>query len=403
MKAFMTLCAFLAGSASAESQHILNRISFDQLTGSPLMTTMPSYMSSMYTSPVQQVSYANAYNYQLGGSPLISYPVAQLIKREAEAEPDSPYVYKTEVVNPEDGSEYKSEVQVDRNGNGRSYQRVEQKEGLQRMRDSYHLMDQMNRVNQMRMNQMNRDQMRMDQRQMDQMRYNGHQMIDNRQMDQNQMDHMRMNQMNRDQMRMDQMRMDQRQRDQMRMDQMRMDQRQRDQMRMNQMDRGQMIVQRPMDQMDQQQMDQRRQPELRQMNSPQRRLSMNNQMDMNINTGMDMDMNNQMNMNMPINQGPMNRGVAENRQQMNRDNLMNMNNQMKMGYRRMMKRETSPAFAYTIMTEHPSEMSRNMMDRMSSPYMMRPSYYLGRYMVRPVGSNVAVFQNGRTYGFRTMA
>merc|ERR1712244_162106 len=100
--------------------------------------------------------------------------------------------------------------------------------------------------------------------------------------------------------------------------------------------------------------------------------------------------------------------------QMNRDQMrMKMNNQ---GARRMMtKRETSPAFAYTIMTEHPSEMTRNMMKmeelrqagkmsyRIPSVMrMMRP--YQGMYMVRPaVGSNVAVYQNGQTYGFRTMA
>merc|ERR1712226_804289 len=104
--------------------------------------------------------------------------------------------------------------------------------------------------------------------------------------------------------------------------------------------------------------------------------------------------------------------------QMNRDQMrMNMNNQMNIqGSRRMMtKRETSPAFAYTIMTEHPSEMTRNMMKmeevrqagRMSYRIpsvmrMMRP--YQGMYMLRPaVGSNVAVYQNGQTYGFRTMA
>merc|ERR1712226_1156658 len=101
--------------------------------------------------------------------------------------------------------------------------------------------------------------------------------------------------------------------------------------------------------------------------------------------------------------------------QMNRDQMrMNMNNQIQ-GSRRMSKRETSPAFAYTIMTEHPSEMTRNMLKmeelrqagRMSYRIpsvmrMMRP--YQGMYMLRPaVGSNVAVYQNGQTYGFRTMA
>merc|ERR1711963_601259 len=188
MKAFMTLCAFLAGSVSADSQHILNRISFDQLAGmtSPLIPAGPAY--SMYPSPINPISYTNVLDYS---SPLVYH----LIKREAE--PDTPYVFKTEVVNPEDGSEYRSEVQVDRNGNGRSYQRVEQKEGMQMNNLMDRLMDQMNPVNNY---QLNRDQLRMDQGQMDQMRMN------QRQMDQRQMDLMRMDQMNRGQMRMDQQR-----------------------------------------------------------------------------------------------------------------------------------------------------------------------------------------------------
>merc|ERR1711962_1280857 len=188
MKAFMTLCAFLAGSVSADSQHILNRISYDQLTGmtSPLIPAGPAY--NMYPSPINPISYTNVLDYS---SPLVYH----LIKREAE--PDTPYVFKTEVVNPEDGSEYRSEVQVDRNGNGRSYQRVEQKEGMQMNNLMDRLMDQMNPVNNY---QLNRDHLRMDQRQMDQMRMN------QRQMDQRQMDMMRMDQMNRGQMRMDQQR-----------------------------------------------------------------------------------------------------------------------------------------------------------------------------------------------------
>merc|ERR1711962_866006 len=206
MKAFMTLCAFLAGSVSADSQHILNRISYDQLTGmtSPLIPAGPAY--NMYPSPINPISYTNVLDYS---SPLVYH----LIKREAE--PDTPYVFKTEVVNPEDGSDYRSEVQVDRNGNGRSYQRVEQKEGMHMNILMDRLMDQMNPVNNY---QLNRDHLRMDQRQMDQMRMN------QRQMDQMSRDQMRMAQVNRDQMRMDQRQMDMMRMDQMNRGQMRMDQ-----------------------------------------------------------------------------------------------------------------------------------------------------------------------------------
>merc|ERR1711972_1097048 len=247
-----------------------------------------------------------------------------------EAEPDTPYVFKTEVVNPEDGSEYRSEVQVDRNGNGRSYQRVEQKEGMQMNNLMDRLMDQMNPVNNY---QLNRDQLRMDQRQMDQMR-----------MSQRQMDLMRMDQMNRGQMRMDQ-------------------QRQMDS-RMYSMESSRMMD----------------------------RDMMNRRMSGNM-MNMDSQMANQMNMN--------------NRR----------NNQMMMGSagRRMMKREAniSPAFTYTIMTEHPSEMRKaeeqlRSTGRMSyripsSMRMMRP--YQGMYMMRPAmgQSDVTVYRDGQSYGFRTMA
>merc|ERR1712038_1215476 len=325
MKAFMTLCAFLAGSVSADSQHILNRISYDQLTGmtSPLIPAGPAY--KMYPSPINPISYTNVLDYS---SPLVYH----LIKREAE--PDTPYVFKTEVVNPEDGSEYRSEVQVDRNGNGRSYQRVEQKEGTQMNNLMDRLMDQMNPVNNY---QLNRDHLRMDQRQMDQMRMNQRQM-DQRQMDQMSRDQMRMAQVNRDQMRMDQRQMD---------------------MRVYSMESNRM---------------------------------------------MDRDM--------------MNRRMSGNMMNMDSQmaNQMNMNNQVMMGAgRRMMKREAniSPAFTYTIMTEHPSEMRKaeeqlRSTGRMSyripsSMRMMSP--YQGMYMMRPAmgQSDVTVYRDGQSYGFGTMA
>merc|ERR1712226_1199365 len=192
-----------------------------------------------------------------------------------------------------------------------------------------------------------------DQRQMDQMRMGQRQM-------ESRMYSIEGNQMNRDQMRMDQRQMNPMGMDQRQIYSMDRNQRNRDQMRMGQR------------QMDQRQMDEIRMDQ-RQMYSLE---------------GSQMD-----------------------RVQMR----MNMNNQIQGSRRMMSKRETSPAFAYTIMTEHPSEMTRNMLKmeelrqagRMSYRIpsvmrMMRP--YQGMYMVRPaVGSNVAVYQNGQTYGFRTMA
>merc|ERR1719322_1923051 len=211
------------------------------------------------------------------------------------------------------------------------------------------LMDQMNPVNNYQ--QVNRDQLRMDHRQMDPMR------MSQRQMDQRQMDQMRMAQVNRDQMRMDQ--------------------RQMDLMRMDQMNQGQM------------RMDQQRQMDSR-VYSMERDM-MNRRMSGNM-MNMDSQMANQMNLN------------------------NHRNNQMMMGAgRRMMKREAkiSPAFTYTIMTEHPSEMRKaeeqlRSTGRMSyripsSMRMMSP--YQGMYMMRPAmgQSDVTVYRDGQSYGFRTMA
>merc|ERR1719365_133450 len=82
-----------------------------------------------------------------------------LIKREAE--PDTPYVYKAKVDNPEDGSKYEINVQVDRFGNGQSHQQIERQPTFETVRDGY-LMDQ--RVEQSMNDLRQRNQMRMDNR-----------------------------------------------------------------------------------------------------------------------------------------------------------------------------------------------------------------------------------------------
>merc|ERR1711962_1675953 len=82
-----------------------------------------------------------------------------LIKREAE--PDTPYVYKSKVSNPEDGSNYEIKVQVDRFGNGQSHQQIETQPSFEPLRDNY-LMGQ-------RMHDDLSQNMRMDNRQMSSM------------------------------------------------------------------------------------------------------------------------------------------------------------------------------------------------------------------------------------------
>merc|ERR1711964_740618 len=131
MKAFMTICALLAGSASADPQYLLR-------SGIPYSTQLTPF----------------SYSYQL--SPTVGYSnVLQLIKREADPEP--PYAYEAKVVTPGDGSKYQFDVEVDQFGDGKSHQRVEQHDNTPVARDNY-LMDQamieQNRMDRLRMDRM---------------------------------------------------------------------------------------------------------------------------------------------------------------------------------------------------------------------------------------------------------
>merc|ERR1712055_413525 len=189
MKAFVTICALMAGSASAESQHM---VSFSQPLAIPA-NPLTSY--SVYSPPLHPVSYVNLQvpqvplqveplsykvplvtevplpvermTYQLG-HPLNTLLGHRFIKREAE--PETSYVIKSKVDNPEDGTKYALDVQVDRNGHGHSHQQIERQGALVPLRDNYLMDRNVNDQGQMR---------QMDQRQLDQM--------ENRQMDQRQM------------------------------------------------------------------------------------------------------------------------------------------------------------------------------------------------------------------------
>merc|ERR1712042_128384 len=114
-----------------------------------------------------------------------------LIKREAD--PESPYAYEAKVVNPEDGSKYQFDVEVDRFGDGKSHQRVEQQDNTPVARDNY-LMDrtmiEQNRMDRMRMDQMKQQVMEQnlnDHRRVQQMRMEKERQ-DQRHMSQNQLD-----------------------------------------------------------------------------------------------------------------------------------------------------------------------------------------------------------------------
>merc|ERR1712111_139810 len=199
MKAFVTICALMTGSASAESQHM---VSFSQPLAIPA-NPLTSY--SVFSPPLHPVSFGNLQvplkvpqvplqverlTYRLE-HPLNTLLDHRFIKREAE--PETSYVIKSKVDNPEDGTKYALDVQVDKNGHGHSHQQIERQGAVVPLRDNY-LMD-LNVNDQRRRDQIRRaqnvlEQMmreRNDQGQMDQMR----------QMDQRQMDQIENRQMGR--------------------------------------------------------------------------------------------------------------------------------------------------------------------------------------------------------------
>merc|ERR1711936_404686 len=192
MKAFVTICALMAGSASAESQHM---VSFSQPLAIPANPLTPY---SVYSPPLHPVSFGNLQvpqvplqveplSYKLPLVPKVPLPVERMTYRlehplntllghrfiKREAEPETSYVIKSKVDNPEDGTKYALDVQIDKNGHGHSHQQIERQGAVAPLRDNY-LMD-LNVNDQRRRDQIRR----MDQRQMNQM--------ENRQMDQRQM------------------------------------------------------------------------------------------------------------------------------------------------------------------------------------------------------------------------
>merc|ERR1712180_209021 len=363
MKAFMTICALLAGSASADPQYLLR-------SGIPYSTQLTPF----------------SYSYQL--APTVGYSnVLKLIKREAD--PESPYAYEAKVVNPADGSKYQFDVEVDQFGDGKSHQRVEQHDNTPVATDNY-LMD-----------QAMIEQNRMDRLRMDRMRQ--------RVMEQNLNEQRRAEPMMLEKERQDQRLMYQNQMDQRQMPQNQMNQRQ---MSQNQMSQRQMSQ----NQFDQSRMDQNRMGH--RMASPMVRIG--NQNDPRMYSRMEQDKMDMVNRRMLDN----NRRQTSGNRMMRNDNGIERG-QMQSG--RMMKRESGPSFSYTVSTGHPSEQSLRMIDTINylmpivdsipvqSLHQVHPdggvSYRLPSlmmtYTMRPasmmVGSAVDVQQGGQSYGFRTRA
>merc|ERR1711962_952493 len=371
MKAFMTICALLAGSASADPQYLLR-------SGIPYSTQLTPF----------------SYSYQL--APTVGYSnVLQLIKREAD--PESPYAYEAKVVNPADGSKYQFDVEVDKFGDGKSHQRVEQHDNTPVARDNY-LMDQA-MIEQNRMDRLRMDRMRqrvMEQNLNDQRRAEP-MMLEKERQDQrlqNQMDQRQMAQGQMNQRQMPQNQMNQRQMSQNQMSQRQMSQNQMDQSRMDQNQMG-----------------------LR-MANPMVRIG--NQNDPRMYSRMEQDKVDMVNRRML---NDTRRQTAGNR--MMRNSNMIERGQMQSG--RMRKRESGPSFSYTVSTGHPSEQSLRMIDTINylmpivdsislqSLHQVHPdggvSYRLPSlmmtYTMRPAsmmfGSAVDVQQGGQSYGFRTRA
>jgi len=324
MKAFVTICALMTGSASAESQHM---VSFSQPLAIPA-NPLTSY--SVFSPPLHPVSFGNLQvplkvpqvplqveplSYKV---PLVSevpLPVERmtyrldhplntllghrLIKREAE--PETSYVIKSKVDNPQDGTKYALDVQVDKNGHGHSHQQIERQGAVVPLRDNY-LMD-LN-VN----DQRRRDQIRRAQNVLEQMMRERN--------DQGQMDQMRQ-----------------------------MDQRQMDQMENRQMDQRQMGRTMHRDRLsnqrikDQERMDSRMYSRMGQMNQMGQKSQMEN-------------------------------GRMEQRNQKNQNALRQISRmEMQMQSQRMTKREAEPSFEYNVAAEHPSaqteyRMGQDMVNRM---------------------------------------
>jgi len=137
MKAFMTACAVLASSAKADPQ-VIHMVNLDHTI------SHSGFIRPYNVVPVNQVSYNNAFGYDLT-HPLSTYsmatygvatsPTHHFIKREAKLE--SPYVIKSKMDNPIDGSEQEVQIEVDSSGKGQSFQHVEQKDQHDIMRHNY--------------------------------------------------------------------------------------------------------------------------------------------------------------------------------------------------------------------------------------------------------------------------
>merc|ERR1712012_1434203 len=148
----MTVCAVLAAGAKSVNLRPAFTPTYN-LHGSILRPSLMSPLSlGPFHGPVVSIQPYSTHGPDLMAPPPMSVPVipgGYLIKREAE----SPYHIKTKVVNAKTGTDQQTEVKVDTQGNGFSYQHIQQEDVLQRnidinnqqqkMMDQYRSMAQM--------------------------------------------------------------------------------------------------------------------------------------------------------------------------------------------------------------------------------------------------------------------
>jgi len=127
MKAFMTVCAVLA--AGANSVNLRPAFTLTYPHGSLRPSLMSPYSLGPFHGPIMSIQPYSTHGPDLVAPTPMSVPVipgGYLIKREAE----SPYHIQTKVVNAKTGTDQETEVKVDTQGNGFSYQHIQQEEDV---------------------------------------------------------------------------------------------------------------------------------------------------------------------------------------------------------------------------------------------------------------------------------
>merc|ERR1711962_820556 len=190
MKAFTTACALVAG-VSADSQFYSSDIPFYSAGLTHPITTPIVQYARQPVQPIQAMQPIQAIQpiqslYTTYGVHHPMMAAGHLIKREADAEPR--FTYQTKVEHPDERSVYEYRVNVDRMGNGNSYQfHEQQRDNLMRQQELQNQLIGRTHGQRMQYNmdqqmggRMNQDNQMMHQRDNQMMRQRGNQMVNER-------------------------------------------------------------------------------------------------------------------------------------------------------------------------------------------------------------------------------